>query len=74
MSSFFPCHPKILCLHTWPIILFDDLSNLLHSIKNGCESDCRFRRWNGRLRKETIIHRKMTQFHINLHYDQPQLD
>ncbi|CAN1787889.1 hypothetical protein LINPERHAP1_LOCUS17833 [Linum perenne] len=71
MSSFLPCHPIILCLHTWPIILFDDLSNLLHSIKNGGESDYRFRRWNGRLRKETIIHTKMTQFHINLHYDQP---
>ncbi|CAN1193349.1 hypothetical protein LINPERHAP2_LOCUS41992 [Linum perenne] len=35
MSSFFPCHPKILFLHTLPIILFDDLSNHLDSIKNG---------------------------------------
>ncbi|CAN1189160.1 hypothetical protein LINPERPRIM_LOCUS35785 [Linum perenne] len=35
MSSFFPCHPKILFLHTWLIIMFDDLSNHLDSIKNG---------------------------------------
>ncbi|CAN1332630.1 hypothetical protein LINPERPRIM_LOCUS35775 [Linum perenne] len=35
MSSFFPCHPKILFLHTWLIIWFDDLSNHLDSIENG---------------------------------------
>ncbi|CAN1156802.1 hypothetical protein LINPERHAP2_LOCUS21165 [Linum perenne] len=35
MSSFFPCHPKILFLHNWPIMWFDDLSNHLDSIKNG---------------------------------------
>ncbi|CAN1181909.1 hypothetical protein LINPERPRIM_LOCUS40573 [Linum perenne] len=62
MSSFFPCHPKILCFHTSTIIWFDDLSCLLDSINNGCESDCRFRRWDGRLRKETIIHQLMTQW------------
>ncbi|CAN1345506.1 hypothetical protein LINPERPRIM_LOCUS40388 [Linum perenne] len=66
MSSLFPCHPKILCFHTSPIIWFDDFSSLLDSIKNGCESDCRFRRWDERLWKEIIIHRLMAQFHINL--------
>ncbi|CAN1332629.1 hypothetical protein LINPERPRIM_LOCUS35775 [Linum perenne] len=35
MSSFFPCHPKTLFLHTWLIIWFDDLSNHLDSIENG---------------------------------------
>ncbi|CAN1181925.1 hypothetical protein LINPERPRIM_LOCUS40582 [Linum perenne] len=57
---------KTLRLQTWPIVWFDDLYDLLDSIRNECESDCIFRIWNGRLWKEPIIHRLMTQFHINL--------
>ncbi|CAN1182211.1 hypothetical protein LINPERHAP2_LOCUS35852 [Linum perenne] len=66
MSHFFPCYPKTLYVQTWPIIWFDDISNLSDSIINECELDCRMRRWNGKLRKETVIHRLMIKFHINL--------
>ncbi|CAN1154124.1 hypothetical protein LINPERPRIM_LOCUS40970 [Linum perenne] len=60
MSHFFPCHPNTLCLQTWLYISLDNIYDLLDSIRSGCESDCRFMRWNGRLRKETINHHLMT--------------
>ncbi|CAN1182208.1 hypothetical protein LINPERHAP2_LOCUS35852 [Linum perenne] len=43
MSHFFPCYPKTLYVQTWPIIWFDDISNLSDSIINECELDCRMR-------------------------------
>ncbi|CAN1347775.1 hypothetical protein LINPERPRIM_LOCUS41243 [Linum perenne] len=69
MSSFFRCHPSTSCLQTWPNIWFDDISALLDSIRSECESNYIFVRWNGRLRKETIIHQLMTsrQFDIMQH-------
>ncbi|CAN1255530.1 hypothetical protein LINPERPRIM_LOCUS9023 [Linum perenne] len=41
MSPFFQRHPKTSCPQTLSIIWFDDLFDLLNSIRNECETNCR---------------------------------
>ncbi|CAN1345214.1 hypothetical protein LINPERPRIM_LOCUS40307, partial [Linum perenne] len=56
MSHFFPCLLTHYDFRLGQNILLDDIYDLLDSIRSICESNCRFMRWNGRLRKETVIH------------------
>ncbi|CAN1185576.1 hypothetical protein LINPERPRIM_LOCUS38931 [Linum perenne] len=57
-------NPKSLWIQILPFIWFDDISGLLDLVRNEGISYPKYRKWNGRLRKEIIIHRLVTQSHI----------